>query len=210
MKPSFLLPGLSIIIALTCAQTDFVAQEKGVKSADQNKSANQMTAKPRNSALDGEAETIKAEQAGIGVEANQQTIPSHTLHPKAQWFPDAGLGLFIHWGISSVKGMNISWPMIPGRALANIQVRAQERERIVREHDYNLNGKPPQITPNQYWTMAADFKPTEYDPGKWLKAAKQAGFKYAVLTTRHHEGFALKFRAAIRQTGETNREKGIV
>jgi alpha-L-fucosidase len=33
--------------------------------------------------------------------------------------------------------------------------------------------------------------PKKYDPDKWLKAAKKAGFVYAVLTTRHHEGFAL-------------------
>ena len=39
--------------------------------------------------------------------------------------------------------------------------------------------------------MAKDFNPQNYDPDKWLKAAQDAGFQYAVLTTRHHEGFAL-------------------
>jgi alpha-L-fucosidase len=39
--------------------------------------------------------------------------------------------------------------------------------------------------------MAKDFNPQKYDPEKWMKAAKEAGFAYAVLTTRHHEGFAL-------------------
>ena len=39
--------------------------------------------------------------------------------------------------------------------------------------------------------MAANFNPRRYDPDKWLKAAKAAGFTYVVLTTRHHEGFAL-------------------
>lgn len=133
---------------------------------------------------------VKEEHAEIGVEANKATSP-HTLHPDAQWFPETGLGLFLHWGISSVRGMNISWPMIPGRALAKSKVSAEERERIIRESDYNLDGKPPQITPNEYWTMAADFNPKKYDPDKWLKAAKAAGFTYVVLTTRHHEGFAL-------------------
>ncbi len=136
-------------------------------------------------------ETVKSEHEGIGVESKKDTGASHTLHPDAQWFPDAGLGLFIHWGISSVKGMNISWPMIPGRALAKKHVSAEERERIIRENDYNLNGRPPEITPNQYWTMAKDFNPQHYDPDKWLKAAREAGFTYVVLTTRHHEGFAL-------------------
>jgi alpha-L-fucosidase len=82
--------------------------------------------------------------------------------------------------------------MIPGRALASRRITdPAERERIIRDGDYNLDGKPNSITPNEYFAMARDFNPQKYDPNKWLKAAKAAGFKYAVLTTRHHEGFAL-------------------
>jgi alpha-L-fucosidase len=139
-----------------------------------------------------DTETVKDEHATIGVETGKSESPSHTLHPDAQWYPDAGLGLFIHWGISSVKAMNISWPMIPGRPLAQRRITdPAERERIIRESDYNLNGKAPEVTPNEYWAMAKDFNPQKYDPDKWLKAAKEAGFTYAVLTAKHHEGFAL-------------------
>ena len=50
------------------------------------------------------------------------------MNPEAQWYPDAGLGLFIHWGIASVKAINISWPMIPGRALSGAsEVRVEAR-----------------------------------------------------------------------------------
>jgi alpha-L-fucosidase len=135
--------------------------------------------------------TVKAEHDTIGNAAPKTDDVTHTTHPEAQWYPDAGLGLFLHWGISSVRGMNISWPMIPGRALAQKKLTPEERERVVRENDYNLDGKPLGITPNEYWTMAANFNPQKYDPDKWLKAAKAAGFTYVVLTTRHHEGFAL-------------------
>ena len=145
---------------------------------------NIQTAKPNDPA-------VKAEHDTIGNAPYKPAELTHTLHPEAQWFPDAGLGLFLHWGISSVRGMNISWPMIPGRALAQKKLTAEERERVIRDSDYNLDGKPLGITPNEYWTMAADFNPTKYDPDKWLKAAKAAGFTYVVLTTRHHEGFAL-------------------
>jgi len=131
----------------------------------------------------------KAEHAMINVKEENNSI--HTLHPDAQWFPEAGLGLFIHWGLSSVKNMDISWPMIPGRALSNKKLDSAELSRVVRDKDYNLNGKPPVITPNEYWAMAKDFNPRHYDPDKWVKAAKEAGFQYVVLTTRHHEGFAL-------------------
>jgi alpha-L-fucosidase len=111
-------------------------------------------------------ENVQAEHDALGNTTAAKI--SHTTNPDAQWYPDAGLGLFIHWGIASVKGINISWSMRDG-----------------------LNGKPAQITPNDYFAMAKDFNPTNYNPDKWLKAAKDAGFVYAVLTTRHHEGFAL-------------------
>ena len=132
---------------------------------------------------------VTAEHGMINV-VEEKTL-SHTIHPDAQWFPDAGLGLFIHWGLSSVKNMDISWPMIPGRALGEKKLDSVELARVIREKDYNLNGKPPAITPNEYWAMAKDFKPQNYNPDLWIRAAKEAGFTYAVLTTRHHEGFAL-------------------
>ena len=115
------------------------------------------------------------------------------MDPGAQWYPDAGFGLFIHFGIASVRAMNISWPMIPGRALAAKEITdPTERDRITSTGDWNLDGKPNAITPNEYWSMAKrDFNPTDYNPDLWIKAAKDAGFTYAVLTTRHHEGFAL-------------------
>lgn len=134
-------------------------------------------------------ETVKSEHSMIDMA--EEKSATHTLNPDAQWFPEAGLGLFIHWGLASVKNMDISWPMIPGRPLVDKKLDAAEIQRIVREKDYNLNGKRPGITPNEYWAMAKEFNPKNYNPELWIKAAKEAGFKYAVLTTRHHEGFAL-------------------
>jgi alpha-L-fucosidase len=134
--------------------------------------------------------TAKAEHGMIGV--GKESAGEHTTHPDAQWYPDASFGLFIHWGIASVRASNISWPMIPGRPLAKDKIDdPAEQQRIIREGDWNLNGKPNSITPNEYWAAAKEFNPQNYDPDKWLKAAKDAGFTYAVLTTRHHEGFAL-------------------
>jgi len=47
------------------------------------------------------------------------------------------------------------------------------------------------LTPAAYFALAQQFQPMNYHPDRWLKAAKEAGFGYAVLTTRHHDGFAL-------------------
>ena len=138
------------------------------------------------------AKIVADEHAGIGLVDVKNPAAVHTTHPDAQWYPEAGMGLFLHWSISSVKSMNISWPMIPGKNLRSKPITAPaERERIVREKDFELNGKPWDITPNDYWAMAADFNPGNYDPEKWCAAAKAAGFTYIVLTARHHDGFAM-------------------
>jgi len=121
---------------------------------------------PRAAAETNGVENVQAEHDALGNEGI--AITSHTKNPDAQWYPDAGLGLFIHWGIASVKGINISWSMRDG-----------------------MGGRKAQIAPNDYFALAERFNPQSYDPEKWLKAAKDAGFVYAVLTTRHHEGFAL-------------------
>jgi len=116
---------------------------------------------------------------------------SHTLHPDAQWYPKAGLGLFIHWGLSSVKNVDASWPMITGWGLASIKLDSAEMARVIRERQYNINNDRPVLTPNEYWSWAKEFNPQNYNPEEWMKAAKAAGFTYAVLTTKHHEGFAM-------------------
>jgi hypothetical protein len=63
--------------------------------------------------------------------------PAHTTHPDAQWFPDAALGLFLHWDPASVKGQNIGWSVIPGRRIAarKTPFMPEEVARIVRESD---------------------------------------------------------------------------
>jgi alpha-L-fucosidase len=111
---------------------------------------------------------VSAEHGGIDLAREDSNAAIRNRNPDAQWFPEAGLGLFIHWGICSVKGLNISWSMIEG-----------------------LNGKHAQITPREYFAQAKEFNPQRYDADRWIRAAKDAGFTYAVLTTRHHEGFAL-------------------
>jgi len=103
-------------------------------------------------------------------------------HPDTAWWNETCLGLFIHWGISAVCGMSdLSWGMIRPK-----------------QHDYE-NGEPrwglaahtSNLPPREYWKQAEFFTAEKYDPDKWLKAAKEAGFQYAILTTKHHDGFSL-------------------
>ena len=79
-----------------------------------------------------------------------------------QWFTDAKLGIFIHWGIYSVKGIDESWSF--------------------------HNGK---ISWKDYMTQLSGFNGKAYDPEKWASLIEESGARYAVLTTKHHDGVAL-------------------
>lgn len=115
-----------------------------------------------------------AEQhAIIGIPPASTAVPAgfqSNPHPDAAWFRQGNFGLFIHWGISTVNGtVDLSWGMMAGAA-------------------YDLGRK---ITPRAYFALAERFQPDDYDPRKWLSAAKRAGINHAILTTKHHDGFAL-------------------
>jgi len=115
----------------------------------------------------------EAQHALLGIQQEQGSFV-RTTHPDAQWFGSAGLGLFIHWGISSVHGgIDISWGM-----MANTPWDAAA-------------GNQNKITPEHYFRLAERFCPDQYDPDRWLAPAAQAGFAYAVMTTRHHDGYAM-------------------
>ena len=95
---------------------------------------------------------------------------SPTAHPDAQWYPMAGFGLFIHWGVYSQVPTNPSWSMIK-----------------------NVFGNPgpAKVDPDDYYKLPYSFNPSDYNPDEWLKMAAEMGMKYAVLTTKHHDGFCL-------------------
>lgn len=107
-------------------------------------------------------------QANALDQASQKPVSSNK-HPDAQWFPDAGLGLFIHWGIASVGASgDISWGMLA-----------------------NKPWKDKTVTPNTYYSWIKQWTPDKVDYDTQLAQAKAAGFTYAVMVTKHHDGFTL-------------------
>ena len=87
-----------------------------------------------------------------------------------QWFQDAKLGMFVHWGLYSQTAGE--WKGHPTRGGEHFML--YER-----------------IPLKEYALIANDFNPTEFDAEKWVKTAKDAGIKYIVYTTKHHDGFAM-------------------
>ncbi len=120
------------------------------------------------------SESAVADQhAVIGIPSASVERPKNFVsnpHSGAAWFREGNFGAFIHWGISSVRAeVDLSWGMVAGTA-------------------YDLGTK---ITPREYFQQAESFRPDAYDPVAWLEAAAEAGVGHAVLTTKHHDGFAL-------------------
>lgn len=80
---------------------------------------------------------------------------------RTKWFREARFGMFIHWGLYAIPARG-EW------------VRSTEK-----------------LSVEDYEPFFKEFNPVNYNPREWAKAAKKAGMKYAVLTTKHHDGFCL-------------------
>ena len=88
-----------------------------------------------------------------------------------QWWREARFGMFIHWGVYSLPAG--TWD---SRQIGGIGEWIMNRAKIP------VAG---------YQAMAKQFNPVKYDPDAWVKMAKDAGMKYIVITSKHHDGFAL-------------------
>jgi alpha-L-fucosidase len=121
----------------------------------------------------------------------QNTWESIDSRPIPEWFTDSKFGIFIHWGIYSVP----AW----APADKDISIYAKYAEwywgrmnndneigKMFKDHhkkNYGENFK--------YQDFAAQFKAENFYPEKWAEIFKKAGARYVVLTSKHHEGFAL-------------------
>lgn len=85
-----------------------------------------------------------------------------------RWFQDAKLGIFIHWGVYSVQGVDESWAF--------------------------YNRKLPFA---DYMRQLEGFTASKYDPSAWADLVARSGAKYAVVTAKHHDGVALWSTAAM-------------
>lgn len=96
-------------------------------------------------------------------------IPAHSTEkktakedpPELAKFMDLKFGMFVHWGPVSLKGTEIGWSR--GREVPNAE----------------------------YDELYKNFNPTKFNADEWIKTLKDAGMKYFVITTRHHDGFSI-------------------
>ena len=93
------------------------------------------------------------------------------LEQRMAWFNEARFGMFIHWGAYSV--LSGEWQGKPVRGYAEW-----------------IRGKA-NIPKADYREVCKQFQPDKFDADAWIRTARDAGMKYFVITTKHHDGFCL-------------------
>jgi alpha-L-fucosidase len=97
--------------------------------------------------------------------------PDPAREARLRWFREAKYGLFIHWGLYAIPAGEWKGKRVPGIG-EWIMYRAR-------------------IPVGEYEALAARWNPTRFDADAWAQLAQDAGMKYVVITSKHHDGFAL-------------------
>jgi alpha-L-fucosidase len=102
--------------------------------------------------------------------------PDAAREKRLEWFRDAKYGLFIHWGLYAVPAGE--WR---GKRSLGLGEWIMNRSKIpVRDYE----------------RLAAEFNPVKFNADSWVQLAQDAGMKYIVITSKHHDGFAM-FRSKV-------------
>ena len=96
---------------------------------------------------------------------------------KLHWWQGLKFGLMMHWGTYSQWGVVESWSICP------------EDEGWTQRHGHGARNYF--VYKSNYEHLISSFDPVQFNPDKWAAAAKYAGMKYLVFTTKHHDGFCM-------------------
>ncbi len=124
------------------------------------------------------AQSEKTDESGMDKMWGDSKIASENLIPeKAKLFADGNFGMFIHWGMYSHLGGK--WK---GKTYYGIS-------------EWIMNKNMAGIPPEEYMPVAKEFNPVDFDAKAIAQLAKDAGMKYIIITSKHHDGFAM-FKSA--------------
>lgn len=120
----------------------------------------------------------------------EATWESLDSRPVPEWFEDAKFGIFIHWGAYSVPawapvGVYSEWYQYWLRG-KNTSGNNNPEPTAVYDHHVAKYGED-----FSYYRFGEMFKALDYDPAAWADLFEKAGAKYIVITSKHHDGFAL-------------------
>ena len=103
--------------------------------------------------------------------AQAPKAPDPAKEKRLEWFREAKYGLFIHWGLYAIPAGE--W----------------HGKRSLGLGEWIMFRTPVPV--REYESLAREFNPVKYNADEWVKLAKDAGMKYIVITSKHHDGFAL-------------------
>jgi alpha-L-fucosidase len=104
-----------------------------------------------------------------------RAAPDAAKEKRLEWFREAKYGLFIHWGLYAIPAGEWNGKRSPGLG-EWVMLRSA-------------------VPVKEYEKLASRFNPVKFNADEWVKLAKDAGMKYIVITSKHHDGFAL-FKSA--------------
>ncbi|MCX2450013.1 alpha-L-fucosidase [Pedobacter sp. PLR] len=117
---------------------------------------------------------LLAQENGVHQQSTVYEWPKDPLvKQKLDKWQDQKFGMIVHWGLYAVPGMIESWSICSEDWI--------DRDSTKTYDDYK----------KWYWGLSKDFNPVNFNPEQWATAGKNAGMKYLVFTTKHHDGFAM-------------------
>jgi alpha-L-fucosidase len=103
--------------------------------------------------------------------AHAQAAVDREKQARLEWFREAKYGLFIHWGLYALPAGEWKGQRVPGLG------------------EWIMNRA--KVPVSEYEQLAGRFNPVKFNANQWVQLAKDAGMKYIVITSKHHDGFAL-------------------
>ena len=100
-----------------------------------------------------------------------QAAADREKQARLEWFREAKYGLFIHWGLYAIPAGEWKGQRVPGIG------------------EWIMNRA--KVPVKEYEQLAGQFNPVKFNADQWVQLAKDAGMKYIVITSKHHDGFAL-------------------
>lgn len=118
--------------------------------------------------------SVSYAQGNIHRKSDSYTYPSDSrvMQKLTEW-RDLKFGILLHWGVYSVPGICESWTLTSEDWITpDPELSYEEYKRW-------------------YWGLSKDFNPQKFNPAQWAEVARKAGMRYAIFTTKHHDGFCL-------------------
>src|SRR5690348_5764283 len=158
---SFLLFNFCFAVISNAQNPATITQTNGVRQANTGDEGKEMLNKGR-----------QRDQSAIDEAINGWWTASMKNHEqRIAWWREAKFGMFIHWGIYSLPGGE--WK---GKKVSGYAEHLMRKEKISRA---------------EYLQLAHQFNPVKFDAEEWVKNAKAAGMRYMIITSKHHDGFAM-------------------